>query len=242
MKKIFLTSNMGCSYKVDGKRFAKIIDNKNGIVELLKSNLDKEENFLFFASSPNEYERTDAYASVTFNSFNMSGFNFKKLIVIDDRYNGNLESDIKNSDLIFLAGGHTPTEMKFFEKINLRELLKDYDEVIIGQSAGSLNLADTVVCGPECEEEIGTSYIWKGLGKTNINIEPHFTMNPLEIDKNVREELLKLSVEYPIYAICDGSYIFDDGDTQTLYGEGYILNNRNIEKICDDGKKLVLKK
>ena len=67
-------------------------------------------------------------------------------------------------------------------------------------------------------------------------------MNPLEIDKKVREELLKLSMEYTIYAICDGSYIFDDGNTQTLYGEGYILNNRNIEKICDDGKKLVLKR
>ena len=236
MKKIFLTSNLGCSYKVNGIRVAKPIDNENKIIEQIKTNLSKENIMLFICSSPDDYERNDNHAKITFDSFNMSGFNFKKLIIIDHRYNGNIKSDIKSSDLIFLAGGHTLTEMKFFEEINLRELLENYNGVIIGQSAGSLNLADTVVCGPECDEEIGTNYIWKGLGKTSINIEPHFILNPPVSELKIRKELLDLSIDYDIYAICDGSHIFDNGVSQILYGEGYLINNKKVKKICSTKK------
>ena len=45
MKKIFLTSDMGCSKKIDGIRYAQPIDDRNGIVKLLKENINKEENF-----------------------------------------------------------------------------------------------------------------------------------------------------------------------------------------------------
>lgn len=238
--KAFLTSSLGCCYKVNGKKIPKKIDNENKVVDQIKSNLDKEDTMIFFCSNPSDYEKNDNYSKLTFDSFNMSGFNFKKLIVVDYRYKGNLEIDIKNSDIVFLAGGHTYTEMKYFDEINLRSLLKNYDGVIIGQSAGSINLADTVVCAPEFKEEIGTKYVWKGLGKTNINIEPHFILNPPKEDISIREELLNLSTHYDIYAICDGSHIFDDGVKQTLYGEGYLIKNRQIEKICDNKKEVIL--
>lgn len=101
---------------------------------------------MFITSSPNNYEVNDSYANITYDSFNMSGFNFQNHILVDYRYNGNLQEDIKKSDIIFLSGGHTPTEMAYFEEIKLRDLLKDYDGIIIGQSAGALNLANTVVC------------------------------------------------------------------------------------------------
>ena len=240
MKKIFLTSNLGCSYKIDGVRYPKVIDNVNGIIEQLKQNLNNENNFLFFASSPDDYEKNDSQSYTTFKSFNMSGFNFKNLIIVDYRYKRNLISDIKKADIIYLAGGHTPTEIKYFNEIELKELLREYDGIVLGQSAGALNLADTVVCSPEYEEEIGTEYIWKGLGLTNINVEPHFTMNEAEINIKVREELLNLTNKYKIYAICDGSHIFDDGNKQTLYGEGYLIEKREIKKICENGKYIEL--
>ena len=44
-----------------------------------------------------------------------------------------------------------------------------------------------------------------------------FTKKVPEEDLKVREELLKVSIDYPLYAITDGSYIFDDGKAQTIY-------------------------
>ena len=66
MKKIFLTSNLGCSYKVDGIRYPKTINNVNGIIEQLKENLKDEGTLLFFCSDPSDYEKNDNYAKVTF--------------------------------------------------------------------------------------------------------------------------------------------------------------------------------
>ena len=118
MQKVFLTSDLGCSEKINGVRYCRPIDNRNGIIDQIKFNLDDEGTFIFFASSPNNYEKTDNYAKNTFESFNKSGFNFKELIIVDNRYNGDLNKDIKKSSLVFLTGGNTEIEMKFFDKIN----------------------------------------------------------------------------------------------------------------------------
>ena len=232
MKKVFLTSDTRCSEKIDGVRYSRPIDNKNHIIEQIKKYLNKQEKFIMIASSPDDYEKNDSYFKLTFESFNKSGFDFKNGKIIDNRFKGNIKEEILNSDIVFLCGGHTPTEMKYFEEINLREILKEYEGIIIGQSAGSLNLADMVVCAPEYEEEIGTNYVWKGLGQTNVNIEPHFNLEDNDI---LRKELLKLSLEYPIYAICDGTHIFDNGEVATIYGDAYYISGGNVEKICSDG-------
>lgn len=241
MKKIFITSDMGCSKKENGIRHVTPIDNTNKIIEQIKENLTNENSFVFIASNPEDYEKTDSYANFTFKSFNMSGFNFKKLMIIDNRNLNNIEEIIDNSDLVFLSGGNTEIQMKFFESIKLREILKKYKGVIIGQSAGAINLAKIAVCSPEYEEEIGRKYVWKGLGKTNISVEPHFILETNnELEKKLRNELLKLSMEYTIYAIKDGTHIFDDGKKATLYGEAYLIKNKEITKISNIGEKIIL--
>ena len=225
MKKVFLTSDIGAVTKIDGIKYSKELDNTNNFVEVLKNNINKEDKIIFFASDPDGFETTDMYSKLQFESFNKSGFNFKEYKVIDHRYTGNLKEEIDNSDIVFLSGGLTPLEMKFFEEINLRELLKDYEGVIIGQSAGSINLADDVICTPEGEYGVLT---YKGLNKTNINIEPHFKLD------NDNKELLEITKKYPLYAICDGSFILDNGIETIVYGEGYYLDKNGINKLCDN--------
>ena len=63
-----------------------------------------------------------------------------------------LES-IDNSEIVFLAGGHVPTQNKFFKRIGLKEMLQDYNGVVIGQSAGSMNCAELVYVQPEEPED-----------------------------------------------------------------------------------------
>ena len=240
MKKIFLTSDMGCSYKENGVRYVQKINNANSIIEQIKSSLKDENVFLFFCSNPDTYDLNDKYAKLTFDSFNMSGFNFQKLIVVDHRYIGNLKEDLKKASAVFLAGGHTLTEMEYFNEIGLKKLLLDYDALIIGQSAGSMNLAHTVLCAPEYEDEIGTKYVWEGLGLTSINVEPHFNLEIKESEQVFRNELLNLSINNNIYAICDGSHITIDEDGDVLYGEGYLIHNKEIKKINNNKEKLII--
>lgn len=60
---------------------------------------------------------------------------------------------VKESDLIILGGGHVPTQNKFFREIYLKKYLKEYEGVIVGVSAGSMNCAKTVYAMPELPGE-----------------------------------------------------------------------------------------
>lgn len=229
MKHVFLTSDVGCIKKIDGVRVVDPIDDSNGIIEQIKSCLVKEDSFVYFASNPSCFEITDMYAKFVFDSFKLSGFNFKNYIIIDDRFNGDLKSIVDSADVIFLTGGDTKTQMDFFERIGLRDILKDYEGVVIGQSAGSMNLANLVVCPPD-KEDIST-YTWNGLGIVDINIEPHFSEDIFYKDDFYSNKLKELSNTYPLYAYGDGTHIYYDGSNYTIYGDVYYLFDSKLEKI-----------
>lgn len=149
---IYLTSDLGTSEKINGERIPCKINNINSIIEQLKEDIKKYENFVFIASNPSNYEKTDISSKVVFNSFVLSGLAFKHFFVIDDR-TSNIGEIIKDADLIFLSGGHVPTQNEFFKSINLKEIIKNTNAVILGESAGSMNCADIVYAQPELEGE-----------------------------------------------------------------------------------------
>ena len=229
MRHVFLTSDVGCIKKIDGVRTVSPIDDSNGIIEQIKNRLIKEDTFVYFASDPSCFEKTDMYAKFVFDSFKLSGFKFKNYIIIDNRFNGDLKSVVESADIIFLTGGDTKTQMDFFERIGLRDILKDYEGVIIGQSAGSMNLANLVVCPPE-KEDIST-YTWNGLGIVDINIEPHFSEELFYKDDFYNNKLKEISKIYSLYAYGDGTHIYYDGSNYSIYGDVYYLFDSKLEKI-----------
>ncbi len=229
MKHVFLTSDVGCIKKIDGVRIVSPIDDSNGIIEQIKKCLVKEDTFVYFASDPTCSHKTDMYAKFVFDSFKLSGFNFKNYIIIDDRFDGDLKNVVDSADIVFLTGGDTKTQMDFFERIGLRNILKDYKGVIIGQSAGSMNLANLVVCPPE-DESVST-YIWNGLGIVDINIEPHFSEDDFSKDDFYNNKLKEISKIYPLYAYGDGAHIYYDGFNYSIYGNVYYLFDSKLEEI-----------
>ena len=222
----------------NGNRIAKNFGNKNQILYNIKKHIKKNNNFLFVASDEYATDVTDIYAKVTFESFNMT-LPFKKYNILDSRTISVAEDLINNADLIFLCGGHLPTQNKFFNDINLKEKIKNTKALIIGGSAGSMNLADDVYCPPELEgESINPSFKknLKGLGLTNINILPHYdklTDIILDGKKFIEEIIVPDSFKRKIYALNEDSYILID-DKVYLYGEAYLIEDGRISKINDD--------
>lgn len=239
---LFLTSDIGASKKVNGVRVVDKLNNTNNFIDNLQKYIKSGNNFVFIASSPNTHDITDAYARLTFESFNMSGFAFNNLLVIDGRTKEKVEEYITSADIVFLAGGNTYNQMKFFEDINLSKLLKKYKPIVIGQSAGALNLAAHVYCSPEDPDDLSAPRYFDGLGLTDINIEPHFKSSPHFGEWNILEKmLLEDSNKKPFFAITDGSYIIDDGEKRVLYGEGYLFKGGKITKVSDNGGRYTIK-
>ena len=237
MMKVFLTSDLKNYNKVDGKYLPKEIDNENGLLDDLKESLKGNKSIVFIASSKDNYEKTDSYAKVLFESLKLSGINFENYYIIDSRFNDNIENVINNANMIFLAGGDTLKQHKFFDEINLTELLKNYGGVLMGISAGAINLEYDVYNSPECHEDLKKESKWTGLKKSHINIEPHFVYSDKDFDegkKLQRKEVLKESYNRVSYGLCNGSHIFIDDENAKVCGKCYKIENGEITLICDD--------
>lgn len=223
----------------DGERIAHNFGNENGILDLIKKLTPKQENFVFVASDELNYDSTDIYANITFDSFRLT-FPFSDYAILDGRTKHKAKELIENADLIFLCGGHVPTQNKFFQNINLKEIIKDSKALIIGQSAGSMNSAEIVYAQPEFEgEAIDPNYkkYLHGLGLTDISILPHFEqeLGTVLDGKDVFKEIsLPDSKVRPFIAYSDGAFIYDNGETQLIYGRAYLFNNGSYQKISED--------
>ena len=146
-----LTSSFNNYYVLDNKKIAQQLDNKNNIVECIKDNLKDNQTMLFIPSDINDKEKTNMYSSILFESFKISGILFEEYIVLDDI--SKTKEYVDKASLIFLSGGDTYIQNKLFSKMNLKQCLKNYDGLIIGQSAGTINMATKAYNSPEEMEQ-----------------------------------------------------------------------------------------
>lgn len=239
MKKLFFTSNTKHYHKYDGKKVPNEIDNINGIVDQIKQLLNGNNAILYIAASPDDSEKVDSYASLIFEGLKLSGITFLEYLILDNRTKNNADEYVKRANVIFLSGGDTYIENEFFKQINLKELLQDFDGIIIGQSAGSINMAEYVYNSPE-EGENSEPIYFEGLGLSNINIEPHFILDTTEFDEMQmyqRKHLLEESKKRPLYALCDGTHILETDASIVVYGKAFLIKDGSVIQICSDKNK-----
>lgn len=194
-------------------------------VEVFRNRISKRRKFAFVASEFEKmYEKTDKYFQYFLNMFKEVGIHFSEVCVVDGRMSiSEVQKTVMEADVIWLSGGDTPTQFAYFRKYGLDKILKEYDGVIIGMSAGAINMAKTSICTLTCGHY--KQEIYNGLGCVDISVEPHF------IRDNVSDELIELSQEYTIYGACDESIIVCAGGSIEFYGEIYKIKQGIVERI-----------
>ena len=235
-----LMSDFKHYHKVNGEKVANAIDNSNGIVDHIKENLKGRNAILFVASSPEDIEKNSLYSKLLFEALRLTGISFDEYFVLDNSTVDNLDEYISKADMIFLTGGDTYIQNEFFKKINLREKIANYRGLIVGQSAGAMNMAEDVFNSPE-EMENSEPIFFKGLGFTDINVEPHFILDTTSFNESEiykRNFILSESNKRNIYGQCNGSHILIDDEGNTLIcGETYLISDNEITLICSNGEK-----
>lgn len=243
--KAMLTSSLGASSKVNGTRAPSVLIQRNGLLDSLKSIWTQNAKVLIICADPSDYEKNDSICSCLKESFPMSGLSISYIEKCDDR-NPNAVDNLRDVDVLVLAGGHVPTQNRFMAQLRLRERLRDYNGIIVAWSAGSMNCADIVYAGPELEgEAIDPLYErWVvGLGITDINIFPHFQSlkdDYLDGLRLIEDITFADSIGHEIIALNDGSYIMVDDKHTTLFGEAYMIKDGQQWQICKDGESISL--
>lgn len=230
----FLTSRCDCPER-------STLNPANGFCRTLRGCFPEPCRFLYVCSDPENREKTDFYAAVTRELFENAGFRFRSFSVLDGRNEREAAKLVKGANFIVLAGGHVPTQNRFFAKIGLKRLLRDFDGVLIGISAGSMNCAQTVYAQPEEEgEALDPDYrrFLPGLGLTQTMILPHY--------QEIKDELLDglrvmEEIAYPdslgrsFWCLPDGSYLLAENGTETVFGEAYRLSDGVLTQVSSDG-------
>lgn len=193
-------------------------DFKRQVQTYINSNM----KFVFIASEfENIYDKTDWYCDHFVKMFVDSGVTFSVIDVIDGRMSKEIAIDkVKNADVIWLAGGDTPTQFAYLYDYGLIPCLREHQGVIIGMSAGAINMAKTAVCTITCEHE--KQEIYEAIGLVDFSVEPHLNKD------NISEELLSLSEKYPLYGMCDDSAIISFHDNTIFIGDIFLIENRRV--------------
>lgn len=241
---VFLTSTLGENYfDENGEIRACRISDENGLLNRLRERVPEGGSGVIIASDPDAYEINDGVRRIMSEAFELSGIRLGSLALCDGRNHADAGRLVSGASLVILAGGHVPTENRFFERLGLREILRDYKGTLVGISAGTMNCAETVYAAPELDGEAvdkGYERYLKGLGLTDINVLPHLQyLRTVMLDgmQMVGEIALADSFARPFYGLNDGSYILLENGGATLYGEAYYFDGGKETQICRNGEK-----
>ena len=222
-----------------------IVNPENGFSDNLRRCLPEKIRCLFITSAPDDYTFTDRVAWEMRTCFAEEGFYIPELAILDRRNQQDAQMLIWKSDFIILSGGHVPTQNAFFQDIGLRELLKDYQGVVLGISAGTMNAADRVYVQPEEAGESVPEFVrfLPGLGITGINVLPHYQqVKDYMLDGRRLYEDITFDDSYGecFFVFVDGTYLLIEDGCTTLYGEAYCLRDGNMEQISETGDIVIL--
>ncbi|NLM19899.1 MAG: type 1 glutamine amidotransferase-like domain-containing protein [Clostridiaceae bacterium] len=205
---IYLTSNL---FTPD----LTALNPENGLLDSLRQDTKNEaSNYLIIAADPDKSEENNQMLELTKKSFIEKDFAIREMLFMDRRNYQDAEHLINKADVIILFGGHVPTQNEFFQEINLKDLLANKNKIVIGISAGSMNMAAEVYALPELEgEAIDPDYqrFLSGLGLVEERVIPHSQiLKDVKVDGMLMiDEIAKGdSFGNEFYVIPDGTYLY----------------------------------
>ncbi len=238
----------------EGNRFPIALENENEILDNLKKYIKSTEKLVVVANNPKNFEENDGRAEVIFESFKKTGLVFKEKVVLDNRNKKHAKEVLMDANLIILTGGKCLCQNKFLKKIKMKRFLQTYTGLVIGISAGTMNLCKVVMNFPEELADLKESKRFSGLGFYEKSIIPHFDgenktyqFDCEEVDV-VNDYILPASVKTEMIGLPNGSYILIDNNHQaSLYGDVYKIHNKevykiNSKKVENDSKKSAVTK
>ena len=243
---LFLTSSP-CNDDVPaGVNQPCIFFERNQFVDNLRGRVKHNARLAVIPGDPYNFPLNDAMADTFAKCFEYHGMQLSSVRICDARNEEDAMEIISDSDVVLLGGGHVPSQNCFMERIALKALLWNYQGVVIGVSAGSMNSASMVYAQPEMpgeSEDPEYQRFITGLGLTDIMILPHYQkVKDMILDGKRLYEDITFDDSYGrlFIAMPDGSYVLQENGEAKLFGEGHCIADGKIRTVCAEEKFIVL--
>ncbi|MFJ7919920.1 Type 1 glutamine amidotransferase-like domain-containing protein [Lysinibacillus fusiformis] len=136
---------------------------------------------------------------------------------------------IQNASVIFLLGGDTLKQNEFLLDYELSDLIKKSSAVVMGASAGAINMSTKWLCSKNFGYPVEKTTLYDGIGLDNFSVLSHFDLeNNMEL---VQNELSALSEEINIYASNKDCAVRVKGGNIDILGNVYLMSHAKIQKL-----------
>ncbi len=230
---VYLTSSFIPYQEMGAYRKVAPIDDY-GFFDDLKKEWPEQARLLYVPCDPLATEENEFQKKQLLDCFEFASLPVEEVIMLEEKSSKPLSELISWATIIYLAGGHAPTQLAFMKRIGLKSALLDYDGLVICLSAGSVNAAYDAYLMPELPGEAADpNYVRfsEGLDLTNIQMIPHGDyMKKCELDGKdfIKEIALPDSYGRRFYVITDGSYFKVKNGKTKFNGVGEVIEDGKI--------------
>lgn len=211
------------------------VDKYKGYNDILKRDISSEikqiNNLIGISANAQDFDKNDKMfwgngsCPGIINMMKQCGIHIKEAHLIDERIDvWKVKEIVSNADVIYMLGGDPISQYEYIKKVNCIDVLKKFDGVILGVSAGAMNLSKEI---RYFDEEDNSKIIrYEGLDISPVSIYPHFSID----NKILVSQLKELSQGSKIYALPNESYIKIKNNSPQFVGEYYLFYNGDYNK------------
>lgn len=164
---------------------------------------------VFISSRTDEFRANDERMHSISSWFKAIEIEFMEVSVLDERASKqDVEKELKGATCIYLMGGDTKRQMAFIIQNEIEETLRKHEGVIVGLSAGAINMAK--------------------LGLVESHVVPHFEKYQSDF---VEKEIMPLTYDKIIYGLNDNAVIAHSDSGIVFDGDVFELKSGVMRQI-----------
>ena len=183
--------------------------------QVFQAEIEYVKNIVFIATRMSDYEGNDLRKNLLVQGFRAAGIEFENAELIDLRTPQETQKQlIEKASVVYLMGGETVTQFAFLEENQLIDVLKNIEAVVIGLSAGAMNMAKHVTMPANAVRTGPLNY--EGIGLVDCTVLPHFNS---QSEAFIQEKLLPLSHDKTVYGMHENGVILHKNGVAHFYGD-----------------------
>lgn len=195
--------------------------------EVLQEDITDRKSLILISSNPLDDEVNGAaerswlaHAGILFDNCHLINYGIQK----EDAH-----TLIQNASVIFLLGGDTLKQNEFLLAYELGDWIRKSSAVVIGASAGAINMSAKWLCSKNLGYKVETASVYDGISLGNFSVLSHFDLeNNMTL---VQSELSSLSEKIKIYASNKDCALRIKGDKVDILGNVYVISHSEIQKL-----------
>lgn len=194
---------------------------------VLQEDITDRKSLVMISSNPLLYEDDGAterswldQAGIMFDEYQLINYRVQK---------EDAQILIQNASVIFLLGGNTIKQNEFLREYELSVAIKNSRAIVMGASAGAINMSAKWLCSKNFGYNVEISSIYDGIGLDDFSVLSHFDLeNNITL---VQNELSSLSEEINIYASNKDCAVRVKGNKIDILGNVYLISHSKIQTL-----------